>query len=85
MKKIVLGIQVDNRFDNVSQVQNLLTKHGCIIKTRLGLHQQKEYDQDCTEKGLIILELVNNCGDRCKELEEELSKLDNIIVRKMEF
>ncbi|SHH72753.1 hypothetical protein SAMN02745135_01856 [Caloranaerobacter azorensis DSM 13643] len=84
MSKIILGLQIDNRFKEVSEVQKILTDYGCIIKTRLGLHQQIE-NNNCTEKGLIILELTNNCGNKCSELEEKLSAINGVIIRKMEF
>ncbi|WP_069650858.1 hypothetical protein [Caloranaerobacter ferrireducens] len=84
MSKIILGLQIDNRFEEISEVQKILTDYGCIIKTRLGLHQQAE-DNNCTEKGLIILELTNNCGDKCNELEEKLSAINGVVVRKMDF
>ncbi|KPU27309.1 hypothetical protein TR13x_06085 [Caloranaerobacter sp. TR13] len=85
MSKIILGLQIDNRFEEVSEVQKILTDYGCIIKTRLGLHQQTEDNNSCTEKGLIILELTNNCGDKCNELEQKLSSINGVIVRKMDF
>jgi hypothetical protein len=85
MSKIVIGIQIDDRFDCVPEMQGLLTEFGCIIKTRLGLHQQAEAGDNCTEKGLIILELVENCDERCRELEEKLGAIKGLKVRKMEF
>ncbi len=36
MKRIIMGIQVGDRESEAVKVQELLTKHGCIIKTRLG-------------------------------------------------
>ncbi|MTI69335.1 MAG: hypothetical protein FH751_03630 [Firmicutes bacterium] len=85
MKKIILGIQIGDRYDEAVEVQRTLTDFGCIIKTRVGLHQQEEYKEECTEKGLIILELVKNCGDKGKELEERLNNIEDVKVRKMEF
>ena len=85
MRKIVLGVLIENRFEEVERVQKLLTEFGCIIKTRLGLHQQAEYDETCTEKGLLILEMIKNSGDKGKELKENLSQIEGIIVRSMEF
>ncbi len=85
MKKIIVGIQIENRFEEVKKVQKLLTDFGCIIKTRLGLHQQTENNEECTEKGLLILELVNNCAEKASELKEKLEKVDGVNVRTMEF
>lgn len=85
MKKIILGVQIEDRFEEVKMVQDLLTEFGCIIKTRLGLHQQAEYNEVCTEKGLLILEMVKDSDDRAKELKEKLSVIEGVEVRSMEF
>lgn len=85
MGKTVIGIQIRDRFECVPEMQELFTEFGCIIKTRLGLHQQAETRDTCTEKGLIILELVENCDEQCREFEERLSEVEGIKVGKMEF
>ena len=85
MSKAIIGIQIDNRFDEVAEVQRVLTDNGCIIKTRLGLHQQPENQDLCTEKGLILLELIPDCGEKCDKLEQQLKSVKGIQVRKMEF
>lgn len=85
MQKVILGVQIDNRFEEVERVQNVFTEHGCIIKTRLGLHQQAEFDDECTKKGLILLELTESCGDKYKELEEKLKTIEGVQVREMIF
>ena len=64
-------------------MQELLTKHGCIIKTRLGLHEAA--GTMCSSKGLIILEFVSGSDNEVSELEAELNKLKNVLVRRMEF
>jgi hypothetical protein len=78
----VLGIYISDRVKKVSDVQAILTKFGCSIKTRLGLHEVKE--DLCASSGLIILELT---GDReeFKKLENELLKVDDLVVKKMIF
>ena len=83
MEKIILGVSIDLRSDAASEVQNVLTKHGCIIRTRIGLHQQNE--NMCSEKGIILLELNNDCGDKCRQLESDLSSIKSVLVREMEF
>ena len=37
--RVIMGIQVGDREQEAVKVQELLTKQGCIIKTRLGLHE----------------------------------------------
>ena len=35
----IIGIRMDNRVNNATNLQDLLTKNGCNIKARLGLHE----------------------------------------------
>jgi hypothetical protein len=78
----ILGIQITDRLKKVSDVQAVLTKYGCTIKTRLGLHEVK--DEVCSRNGLIILELTGNTEEFFK-LENELFKIDGLDVKKMVF
>lgn len=85
MAKTILGIKLENRFQEVPEVQRLLTEHGCIIKTRIGLHQQVETNDPCSEKGLILLELNDGRDPEVRELEQKLGSIEGVQVRKMEF
>ncbi|HAW58724.1 MAG TPA: hypothetical protein DCX03_06885 [Bacteroidales bacterium] len=82
MKTTILGIKITKRVEKSSKVQDLLTKFGCSIRTRLGLHEVSE--DYCSEEGLIILELVGDEGEMLK-LEEELKRIPGVEVRKMVF
>jgi len=83
MKEIwILGIYITDRVKEVSEVQSILTKFGCTIKTRLGLHEVK--DDFCAQSGLIILELTGS-RDEFFKLENELLKIDGLEVKKMVF
>lgn len=79
----IMGIQVGNRESDALKVQELLTKNGCIIKTRLGLHESSE--QLCSITGLIILEFLPDKEDEIAGLEKELAALSTIVVKKMVF
>lgn len=68
--KTVMAIMVANRKEEAEKVQKLLTGWGCLIKMRVGLHDQVL--ENCSDEGLIILELV---GDQEKH-EELLRKLN---------
>jgi len=70
MKKTLLMVLVNRRKEEAPTVQKILTGWGCIIKTRLGIHDGVL--NDCTNTGLIILELV---GDEAKN-KELVHKLD---------
>ncbi|MDO9491744.1 hypothetical protein [Acetobacterium sp.] len=79
----IMGIQVGNRESEALKVQELLTKNGCIIKTRLGLHESSE--ELCSITGLIILEFLPDKEDDIAVMEKELAALDTIVVKKMVF
>ena len=80
-KRIIIGINVSNRKETSSKVQNILTEYGCSIKTRLGLHEASE--EFCSVSGIIILELVSE--DKSSELCEKLSLIEGIDVQTMVF
>ncbi len=64
-EKTIMAIMVDNRKEEA-----VLTGWGCLIKTRLGIHDGVL--DSCSNYGLIILELV---GEREKH-EELMNKLN---------
>lgn len=82
--RIILGIQVADREHEALKVQELLTKYGCIIKTRLGLHETGA-EGFCSSKGLILLEFLPDKEEEIKAFEDELAVLESSKVRKMEF
>jgi len=61
----IIAIILDKRNQTAVNVQKLLTAWGCLIKTRLGLHDGVL--DNCTQTGLIILEVVGE--------EEKISEL----------
>lgn len=79
----IMGIQVGNRESEALKVQELLTKNGCIIKTRLGLHESSE--ELCSITGLIILEFLPDKEGEIAVMEKELAALDTVVVKKMVF
>jgi hypothetical protein len=78
----VLGIYIADRMKESKHVQSVLTKFGCSIKTRLGLHEVTE--GYCATSGIIILELTGDLSE-CQKLENELLRLENVEVKKMIF
>nr|WP_320025074.1 hypothetical protein [uncultured Acetobacterium sp.] len=81
--RLIMGIQVGNRENEALKVQELLTKNGCIIKTRLGLHESSE--ELCSITGLIILEFLPDKEAEITVMETELAALDTVVVKKMVF
>jgi len=83
MKEIrILGLHVTNRVNDAIKIQDLLTKFGCSIKTRLGLHEVNE--KICSSCGIILLELTGDITE-CDKLERELRKVEGLDIQKMTF
>jgi hypothetical protein len=77
----ILGILVTNRENESENVQRILTKYGCSIKTRLGLHEDETGSNSC---GLIVLELTGETSEMDK-LENELKGVEALQISKMVF
>ena len=75
-----MAVTIDPRSAHAPQVQTILTKHGCIIKTRLGLHEISK--DSCSEEGLIILH-IHSSLDEIKVLENELLEVEGVKVKYM--
>jgi len=73
--KTILLILVDHRKETAVNVQKTLTAWGCLIKTRLGLHQGIQ--KDCTETGLIICELVGE-ESQIMELKHKIELIKGV-------
>ena len=80
--RTIMGIEIQKREELAVAVQSLLTKHGCIIKTRLGLHETGNF---CSPSGLIILEFAQDSKGEYDILEKELNEIEGVIARRMEF
>jgi hypothetical protein len=68
----VVGVRLDNRIRNSLNFQDVLTKNGCQIKARIGLHEAD--DNMCASDGLIILQ---PCG-RKEDIEQLTVDLNSI-------
>ncbi len=79
---IILGVMVQEREKMALRLQDIFSKYGCCIKTRLGLN---EIDiPEAANAGLIILELMGD-QQECLRLENEIHALEGVKVRKMSF
>jgi len=74
----IIGVRIDNRIDNAVKFQEVLTKNGCKIKTRLGLHEVS--DDACSNDGIVILQPYGNKDD-VEALVNELNSLEGITAR----
>ena len=80
MESTIMAVTIDPRSLHAPQVQTVLTKHGCIIQTRLGLHEVRP--DSCSETGLIILHIHSDL-DEVKILEKELLDVEGVKVKYM--
>lgn len=78
----IMAIKITPRNKIAPKVQEILTKYGCTIKVRLGLHEATE--DACSQKGLILLELLNN-QEEIASLKEELNSLDGVSAKLIEI
>ncbi len=82
MHREIMGIQIEKREDAAQKVQNLLTKHGNIIRTRLGLHDPGAVEG---KHGLIIIDFAEGSDTELNALKTELESYDGVIIKSMRF
>lgn len=75
----IMAVLINHRSTKAPKVQEILTKHGCSIRMRLGLHETGDF---CSEEGLVILQL---CGkeEEIKALEADLNSMEGITAKTM--
>jgi hypothetical protein len=78
----VLGILIKHRDQNIDLVQDIFSKFGCTIRTRLGINISQEYN--IPNAGLILLELTGDIKEMDK-LEQALHQLHEVQVKKIIF
>lgn len=74
----IMAILIDKRTDAAPKVQKILTEHGCIIKTRLGMHESS----NCADEGIIILDLTASDSE-VEALKGELNSIEGVKVKSM--
>jgi len=73
---------MESRSKSAVNVQHILTKYGCIIKTRLGIHDGVL--EGCSDVGLLILELVGDKIQR-QDLDQELKMVEEVNTKLIEL
>jgi len=81
--KIIMGIKLSQRTDTAKALQDILTRHGCIINTRLGFHEVS--DVSCSQEGYILLEFASNSDAEVMEMKKEIEALGELTVKTMEL
>ncbi|MCX8059105.1 MAG: hypothetical protein N3A58_06800 [Spirochaetes bacterium] len=82
MEKRFMIIIIDKRKNNAIKVQEILTGWGCLIKIRLGIHD--EVLDKCSDNGTIFLELVGE-KEKHLELERKLNLLEGVKAKLIEI
>ena len=77
-KHIIVGVHIVDREQHAVKVQEIFTRYGDQIKTRLGMH-----DDICPANGLILLEMADSEAT-CK-MVEEVRSVDGVDCKTMEF
>ena len=82
MKKTILLILIGKREKEAVKVQQILTAWGCIIKTRLGIHDGVL--DNCSDEGLLICELYGT-DEQKQELARKLEVLPGVNSKLVEL
>lgn len=77
----IMGVRIGNRLETAVNFQKILTDFGCIIKTRLGLHEVA--GGKCAHKGIVLLELTDD--NEAIKFQSELNKVDGLETQMMNF
>ena len=83
MGKLVMGIKVNQRQETAKALQDVLTKNGCIINTRLGFHDAST--DSCSEQGYILLEFVTGTEAEAMAMKAEIEAIGGMNVATMEL
>lgn len=73
--KSILMVLMCNRRDTAACVQQVFTDFGCVIRTRIGLHDGVM--GKCSNNGLILLELVGD-GRQHRKLSSSLNRIKGV-------
>lgn len=76
----IMAILQEHRVETATKVQEILTRHGCNIRFRLGLHDAGI--DVCSPSGLILLQV---CGgkEESEKLQADLQKVPYVKVKTM--
>ena len=72
----LIAVRIENREDSAVEVQRVLTKNGCDITVRLGLHDHED-GNICSPCGTMILQM--SCGrDQAQNVVKELEEIKGV-------
>lgn len=74
----MMAIKVNGRTANAVRVQEIFTKYGCNIKTRVGFHEVNE--DKCSMDGILILQLFGE-ETEIKAMLGEMEKIEGVTAK----
>lgn len=77
-KHIIVGVHIVERETHAVEVQQVFTRFGAQIKTRLGMH-----DDICPANGLILLEMADT--EETLQMIEEVGSIAGVECQTMTF
>jgi hypothetical protein len=85
MKKhhTIMAVHITDRLTEASAVQKVLTDHGKMIKTRLGLHEVDPESEG--PEGLLILEILGADKANIDDLEGKLNAINGVEAKRVFF
>ncbi len=78
----VIGIRLNQRTQSSQALQTVLSKYGCNIKARIGLHETR--DDFCANDGIILLHAYGD-QETIQKMTDELSAIDHSTVKLMDL
>ncbi|KAL0237634.1 hypothetical protein PCE1_001028 [Barthelona sp. PCE] len=78
-----MGIHIADRKKSVPAVNEVLSKSGCAINTRVGLHSNE--DGACSPSGVILLSLDDTKQSLIAKAFSKLNRIKGVEVQLMTF
>lgn len=75
METAIMALTIEPRSEHAPDTQEILTKYGFIIKTRIGMHETN--DEDRSQRGLIVLHLSAK-KEQIEGLKKELLAIEGV-------
>jgi len=74
MKCYIMVVKIEARREESPRVQEILSRFGCYIRARLGLHETRDV---CSDEGVLILQLDGDMVEM-EKLEEALNAMKHV-------
>lgn len=78
----IVAILIKDRIKEADHTQEVLSKHGGLIKNRIGFHDVN--DNVCSREGTLILH-IKSSDEELNQLMDDLSKIGGIESKSISF